>query len=149
SDAALWCRAARGRSAGGRDVDAAGRGARVRAGGRASHSPRRSNRRPQDGVGMATFSLTSTRASLLQAPRIVAGLIASAPREALTWREADGAWNGIDVLCHLADGEINNWIPRVQRILGGGGRFTPFDREAGFARYAGWTADQLVGEFGQ
>jgi uncharacterized damage-inducible protein DinB len=98
---------------------------------------------------MKTFSLTSARASLLQAPRIVEGLIASAPQEALTWREGKGAWNCVEVLCHLADGEITDWIPRVQRILGEGGRFTPFDREGGFARYAGWTADQLVGEFGQ
>jgi len=98
---------------------------------------------------MKTFSLTSARASLLQTPRIVEGLIASAPQEALTWREGEGAWNCVEVLCHLADGESTNWIPRVQRILGEGGRFTPFDREGGFARYAGWTADQLVGEFGQ
>lgn len=98
---------------------------------------------------MDTFSLASARESLLQAPRIVEGLIASAPRDALAWREADGAWNCIEVLCHLADGEISNWVPRVHRILDEGGRFTPFDREGGFTRYAGWTADRLVGEFGQ
>ena len=96
-----------------------------------------------------TFSLDSARTSLLQAPRIVEGLIASAPKDALTWREHDGAWNCVEVLCHLADGEITDWIPRVRRILDGAGRFTPFDREGGLARYAGWTADRLVGEFGQ
>jgi uncharacterized damage-inducible protein DinB len=98
---------------------------------------------------MNTFSLASARASLLQAPRIVEGLIASAPKDALTWREGEGAWNCMEVLSHLADGEITDWIPRVHRIVDGGGRFTPFDREGGFTRYAGWTADQLVGEFGQ
>ena len=98
---------------------------------------------------MKTYSFTSARESLLQAPRIVEGLIASAPSDALTWREGEGAWNCIEVLCHLGDSEITNWIPRVHRILDGGGRFAPFDREAGFRRYAGWTADQLVGEFGQ
>lgn len=95
------------------------------------------------------FSLADARVSLLQAPRIVEGLVAAAPREALTWREAEGAWTCVEVLCHLADGEITNWMPRLNCILDGGGRFTPFDREGGFRRYRGWTADALVGEFGQ
>ena len=95
------------------------------------------------------FSLADARVSLLQAPRIVEGLVAAAPREALTWREAEGAWSCVEVLCHLADAEITNWMPRLNCILDGGGRFTPFDREAGFRRYRGWTADALVGEFGQ
>ena len=77
------------------------------------------------------------------------GLVAAAPREALTWREGDGSWNIIEVLSHIADGEITDWMPRIERILSGGGRFMPFDREGGFVRYRGWTADALVGEFGQ
>ena len=93
--------------------------------------------------------ITDVRASLAQAPRIVEGLIAAAPREALHWREADGAWNSVEVLCHLADGEITDWMPRIEKLLSGGGRFTPFDREGGFVRYRGWTAEALVGEFGQ
>ena len=98
---------------------------------------------------MVAPSLQSIREALLQGPRIVEGLIAAAPKDALTWREADGTWNCIEVLCHLADGEVINWMPRVMRILKGGGRFTPFDREGGFQRYHGWTAQSLVGEFGQ
>lgn len=89
------------------------------------------------------------RAALAQGPRIVEGLVAAAPKHALTWREAEGTWNIVEVLCHLADGEITDWMPRVERILGGGGRFVPYDREGGFGRYNGWTADALVGEFGQ
>jgi DinB family protein len=93
--------------------------------------------------------IREVRESLAQAPRIVEGLIAAAPRDALAWRDAEGAWNSVEVLCHLADGEITNWMPRIEKILSGGGRFTPFDREGGFLRYRGWTADALVGEFGQ
>lgn len=96
-----------------------------------------------------TLSLDSVRQSLAQAPRIVEGLIAAAPRDALTWREADGAWHAVEVLSHLADGEITDWMPRIERILSDGGRFIPFDREGGFVRYRGWTAEALVGEFGQ
>ena len=93
--------------------------------------------------------ITDVRASLAQAPRIVEGLVAAAPREALHWREADDTWNSVEVLCHLADGEITDWMPRIEKILSGGGRFTPFNREGGFVRYRGWTAEALVGEFGQ
>lgn len=95
------------------------------------------------------MNIASVRESLAQAPRIVEGLIAAAPPEALTWRERDGAWNIVEVLCHIADGEITDWMPRVERILSGGGRFMPYDREGGFTRYRGWTAEALVGEFGQ
>jgi hypothetical protein len=93
--------------------------------------------------------LADIRESLAQAPRIVEALIAAAPRDALDWREEGGAWTPTEVLMHLADGEITDWMPRVERILADGGRFTPFDREGGHARYRGWTAEALVGEFGQ
>jgi DinB family protein len=93
--------------------------------------------------------IESVRRSLAQAPRIVEGLVAAAPPDALTWREADEAWTIVEVLCHLADGEITDWMPRIERILSGGGRFMPYDREGGLIRYRGWTAEMLVGEFGQ
>lgn len=93
--------------------------------------------------------ITDVRGSLAQTPRIVEGLVAAAPREALYWREADDTWNSVEVLCHLADGEITDWMPRIEKILSGGGRFTPFNREGGLTRYRGWTAEALVGEFGQ
>jgi len=93
--------------------------------------------------------LRDVRASLAQAPHIVEGLVAGAPKDALHWREAEGHWTIVEVLCHVADGEITDWMPRVERVLSGGGRFPPFNREGGFERYRGWTAEALVGEFGQ
>jgi DinB superfamily len=95
------------------------------------------------------LSLEEMRGSLQQAPRVIEGLIAGAPRDALAWREQRGAWTPIEVLAHLAEAEITDWPPRIERILSGGGRFPPFDREGGFVRYRGWSADALVGEFGQ
>ena len=80
------------------------------------------------------MNIESVRESLAQAPRIVEGLVAAAPPEALMWREADQAWHIVEVLCHIADGEITDWMPRVERILSGGGRFMPYDREGGFTR---------------
>lgn len=99
--------------------------------------------------GMRPSTLTSVRESLAQAPRIVEGLIAAAPSTSLTWRDADGSWHIVEVLSHIADGEVTDWMPRVERILSDGGPFMPFDREGGFTRYRGWTAEALVGEFGQ
>ena len=98
---------------------------------------------------MTRLPVADVRGSLSQAPRVIEGLIAAAPRDALEWREAPGAWTAIEVLAHVADAEITDWFPRVEKILAGGGRFPPFDREGGFVRYRGWTADALVGEFGQ
>ncbi len=98
---------------------------------------------------MTHLPIEDVRASLAQAPRVIEGLVAGAPRDTLAWREAPGAWTIIEVLAHLADAEITDWPPRVERVLSGGGRFPPFDREGGFALYRGWGADALVGEFGQ
>lgn len=98
---------------------------------------------------MSTLPVADVRGSLSQAPRVIEGLIAAAPRDALEWREAPGAWTAVEVLAHVADAEITDWFPRVEKIVSGGGRFAPYDREGGFVRYRGWTADALVGEFGQ
>lgn len=93
--------------------------------------------------------LPAVRQSLAQTPRIVEGLIAASPAAALTWRDREGSWHIVEVLSHIADAEITDWMPRIERILSDGGRFLPFDREGGFTRYRGWTAEALVGEFGQ
>ena len=98
---------------------------------------------------MPPFSFPAVRASLAQGPRIVEGLVAAAPPDLLDWREGRDMWTCVEVLAHLADGEVTNWMPRIERILAGGGRFTPFDRDGGTARYRGWSAEALVGEFGQ
>jgi hypothetical protein len=98
---------------------------------------------------MTTVSMNAVRQSLEKAPGIVEGLVAAAPPGALVWREAEDRWNAVEVLAHLADGEITDWMPRIELMLSGGGRFTPFDRTGGFVRYRGWSAMSLVGEFAQ
>ena len=101
------------------------------------------------GAAAMILTLPAVRESLAQTPRLIEGLIAAAPPGALTWREADHTWHAVEVLSHITDGEITDWMPRIERILSDGGPFLPFDREGGFTRYRGWTAEALVGEFGQ
>ena len=97
---------------------------------------------------MATIR-DDVRPVLSRTPAIVRGLIEGAPGAALDFHERAGAWSPLQVLCHLADGEITDWVPRVELLLHGPqpARFQPYDREAGFARYAGWPAARLLDEF--
>ena len=99
---------------------------------------------------MATIS-NDVRPVLSRTPGIVRGLIEGAPAAALNFHERTGAWSPVEVLCHLADGEITDWVPRLELMLSGSqpARFEPFDREGGLGRYAGWPAARLLDEFEQ
>lgn len=95
------------------------------------------------------FNLGEIRNSLLRTPAAVSQLTAQLPDEIVTFREAPGTWNIFEVLCHLAEGEITDWIPRVTVTLSDKPerRFPPFEREAGALRYQGWTARAVAEEF--
>lgn len=95
------------------------------------------------------MTLQTVLAALRAGPSIFESLLAAAPPAALGFREAPGTWTCAEVLAHVADAEATLFMPRVKRILADGGRFTPFDREGGFARYASWTPIAIVGEFAQ
>lgn len=93
------------------------------------------------------FDLNQIRSSLLRTPAAVSQMAAGQPADAVLFREAPDAWNIFEVLCHLAECEVSDWMPRVRVILSGERRFPPFDREAGVARYRGWSADRVANEF--
>ncbi len=86
---------------------------------------------------------------LTSTPAVLRALVGGAPPESLAFKEAPAAWTPTQVLAHLADGEITDWMPRLDLILSPGEpkTFTPFDREGGFTRYAGWPARELFAEF--
>src|SRR5215831_5147009 len=96
-----------------------------------------------------TFDVRDVRQMLAQTPAVLHDLTAHASADALAFREAPGAWNVLEVLCHVTDGEITNWMPRVRTILSSSGdrRFTPFAREGGFARYRGCSTAAVLAEF--
>jgi hypothetical protein len=95
------------------------------------------------------FDVRDVHQTLAQTPAVLHGLTGHASADALAFREAPGTWNALEVLYHVTDGEITDWMPRVRTILSSSGdrRFTPFDREGGFARYHGWSAAAALAEF--
>ena len=86
---------------------------------------------------------------LSRTPSILRALIEGAPAAAIDFHEQAGAWSAKQVLCHVCEGEITDWIPRIEIILApdGSKAFSPFDREGGFVRYAGWSVSALLDEF--
>jgi hypothetical protein len=93
-------------------------------------------------------TVADVREVLATTPSTLRALIAGVPAAALHYREADGAWTPTQVLAHVADGEITDWMPRLSLMLTGAEprQFAPYDREGGFVRYAGWEAPALVQE---
>jgi hypothetical protein len=98
-----------------------------------------------------TDFLHDTTDLLRRTPDLLRALLAGLPE---TWTRtpdvADG-WRPRDVVGHLISAELDDWIPRAERILGDGTSrpFEPFDRFAHVERDADATLDQLVERFGR
>jgi hypothetical protein len=95
------------------------------------------------------FSFTQSRSILESTPTTLGALLRPLPEPLLEVNEGEGTWSAIQVVCHLIHGETDDWVPRLQLILekGASEPFVPFDRVAGFVRYAGWKIDPLLKEF--
>jgi hypothetical protein len=93
--------------------------------------------------------LSTSIAVLETTPESIVRLVAALPEALLYQDEGPGTWTPYEVLQHLTWGEVDDWIPRVRLILehGEGIAFTPFDREGGKKRYAGWPVQDLIAEF--
>jgi hypothetical protein len=86
--------------------------------------------------------------SLSETPHAFRALIVAARPEALAFRKEPDAWTAHEVLCHVTDGEVTDWPPRVAAITGGGDRrFTPFDRLGGQRKYGDWPTAAVLDEF--
>jgi hypothetical protein len=74
--------------------------------------------------------LDSTTALLRRMPGALDALLGSLPDEWTRKNEGEGTWSPIEIVGHLAHGEITDWMPRVQWILqyGESRDFPPFDR---------------------
>lgn len=96
-----------------------------------------------------TLTLAETKHQLARTPGMLCGLVGALPDPWLEVTEGPGTWSPIRVLRHMSWCEIDDWIPRARLILEHQDRvaFTPFDRDGGEARYAGWTGAAMLDEF--
>jgi hypothetical protein len=78
------------------------------------------------------FSLEEAIELLEKTPHTLETLLVGLSEGWVECREGEGTWNALEVIDHLIDGEITNWIPRLQMILeyGESKPFPPFDRFA-------------------
>jgi hypothetical protein len=95
------------------------------------------------------FSFSESRAVLQSTPAVLRAALAGLPEPLLQVDEGEGTWSPFQVVCHLAHGETDDWVPRIRLILESGDAqaFTPFDRVAGFRKYAGLSIVALLDEF--
>jgi len=95
------------------------------------------------------FLLEEALAVLRATPPTCAALLRPLPHRMLAADEGPGTWSPLDVLRHVVWAEVDDWMPRAHLIVeqGPGVPFRPFDREAGFHRYAEWTVEALLEEF--
>ncbi|HET7701829.1 MAG TPA: DinB family protein [Candidatus Limnocylindrales bacterium] len=97
---------------------------------------------------MSTF-LTDTVDVLRRTPAVVSGLLAGVPDAWTGTPDVRDGWRSRDVVGHLISAEIDDWIPRVERILEDGAPrpFDPFDRFAHVQRDVDVPLDRLVERF--
>lgn len=95
------------------------------------------------------FDLADAHALLGSTPRVLRELLTRLPDDWLHAREAPDAWSPYQVCGHLTYVEESDWLDRTRRILEHGTTrvFDPVDREAGFARYDGWSLERLLERF--
>jgi hypothetical protein len=95
------------------------------------------------------FVLDDAVAILSRTPATLDAMLRGLPDGWLRADEGPGTWSPFDVLGHLVQGELTDWIPRARTILehGEARPFHPFDRFAQFDTSAGKTAAQLLDEF--
>jgi hypothetical protein len=97
------------------------------------------------------FDLPDGIAVLEQTPRVLDALLSGLPEQWTTSNEGAETWSPFDVVGHLIDGELTDWMARLRIILkqGPNRRFEPFDRFRHISRNKGRTLGDLLAEFRQ
>lgn len=95
--------------------------------------------------------LEESFALLERTPRFLHELLAGLPESWLTARDTPTGWSAKDVVGHLISAELDDWIPRAERIVSDGTvrAFDPFDRFAHVERDADATVHQLLDQFAE
>lgn len=93
--------------------------------------------------------LDQTTDLLRRTPDLLRTLLVGLPDDWTGTPDTEGGWRPRDVVGHLITGELDDWIPRTERILAHG-ESVPFDRFERFAhadRDVGVPLDTLVERF--
>jgi hypothetical protein len=98
-----------------------------------------------------TDVLAPTTDLLRRTPRLLEALLTGIPDDWTGTPDVAGGWQPRDVVGHLVTAELDNWIPRIARILyeGTAKPFDAFDRVAHVERDASVPLDRLVGRFAE
>lgn len=96
-----------------------------------------------------TDDLADTTDLLRRTPDLLRALLTGLPERWTNTPDVADGWRPHDVVGHLISAELDDWIPRVERILAHGTDrpFDPFDRFAHLERDAIATLDDLVARF--
>jgi len=81
-------------------------------------------------------------------PRTLKTLVDGLPASDLRWKPPSGAWSVLEILCHLADEEVADFRPRVERTLAGR-NWDPIDPEGWVheRHYNGQSPDEVLARF--
>lgn len=96
-----------------------------------------------------TPELREARELLERTPALLDGWLRGLSDPWLSATEGEGTYSPRDVVAHLVDNEELDWVPRLRIVLEHGETrpFTPFDRDAFRARFAGRSVAQLLEAF--
>ena len=99
--------------------------------------------------GPVKFDLERGIAVLTRTPQTLESLLAGLPDEWTTGNEGADSWSPFEVVGHLINGELGDWMARVELILSQDAdrRFEPIDRFRHLERNRGRTLADLLAEF--
>jgi hypothetical protein len=95
--------------------------------------------------------LPEYRDLIRRTPAVLTSLLVGLPESWTGTPDVTGGWRPRDVVGHLISAEIDDWTPRMRRILDDGPDvpFDPFDRFAHVGRDEGRSLDELVARFAE
>jgi len=101
-----------------------------------------------DAVGM-DFSLDLGKEVLRRTPDVLRAMLSGLSAEWVASDEGPDTWTPYEVVGHLVHIDEHDWMDRTRTMLEHGPNhvFTPVDREAGFARFRGWSLSGLLDRF--